>query len=32
MSEAVEKLEYHREIDLTDKVREKLTKILSLYN
>ncbi|MBL7124091.1 MAG: transposase family protein [Actinobacteria bacterium] len=27
MAEAVEKLEYHREIDLTDKVREKLTKI-----
>ena len=27
MAEAVEKLEYHREIDLTDKVREKLTKV-----
>ena len=27
MAEAVEKLEYHREIDLTDKVREKLLKI-----
>ena len=27
MAEAVEKLEAHKEIDLTDKVREKLTKI-----
>ena len=27
MTEAVEKLEYRKEIDLTDKVREKLTKI-----
>ena len=27
MAEAVEKLEYHREIDLTEKVREKLLKI-----
>ncbi|GAJ07814.1 unnamed protein product, partial [marine sediment metagenome] len=27
MAEAIEKLEYHREIDLTDKVREKLLKI-----
>jgi len=27
MAEAVEKLEYHREIDLTDKVREKLLNI-----
>jgi len=32
MAEAVKKLEKHKEIDLTEDVREKLLKILSFYN